>query len=135
MTLENIFQGVGTDEVAQSGYLESNKDKLSKIIADRTRELNLFVLALQIYGNEAQLRQLQEECAELIVAINHHLRKPTPEHYNELVEEVVDAQIVLDQIKLTIDKKTYRDIYNTKVARLAKKLSERKIKGEIREEI
>lgn len=53
--------------------------------------------AIAKYGYLAQFRQLQEECAELIVAINHHIREDRDSH-DELIEEIADVTIMLMQL-------------------------------------
>jgi NTP pyrophosphatase (non-canonical NTP hydrolase) len=55
--------------------------------------------AVEKFGTEAQLRQLQEECAELIVAVNKWFRYTSPSALHKLAEEIVDVQIMLDQTK------------------------------------
>lgn len=52
-------------------------------------------LALEKYGHTAQLRQLQEECAELIAAVNHYFRRGTR---GDLIEELADVTIMLMQL-------------------------------------
>ena len=53
---------------------------------------------LNHYGIQYQLRQTQEECAELIAAINHVFRgRISPA---ALIEELADVEIMLDQLKL-----------------------------------
>jgi NTP pyrophosphatase (non-canonical NTP hydrolase) len=57
----------------------------------------LYELALDKYGVENQLNQLQEECAELIVAVNKHRRTP----FNDIkviIDECADVLIMIDQI-------------------------------------
>lgn len=53
--------------------------------------------AWETFGKYHQLRQLQEECAELIVAINHHIRDRDKD-LEETTEEIADVLIVLAQI-------------------------------------
>lgn len=69
-------------------------------------EINLKVA--DHYGYEAQSNQLIEECAELIQAVNKYRRarglgQVTPEALigakNNLIEEIVDVEIMLEQIK------------------------------------
>ena len=61
-------------------------------------------LAIEKYGNAAQLRQLQEECAELIVAVNHFFlhRQNARE---ELIEEFADVTIVLMELTPSLNYK------------------------------
>jgi NTP pyrophosphatase (non-canonical NTP hydrolase) len=56
----------------------------------------LALAALEKWGLEAQLRQLQEECAELIAAVNHLLRGRDGAVFS-VAEEMADVRIVLDQ--------------------------------------
>lgn len=53
--------------------------------------------AWETFGKYHQMRQLQEECAELIVAINHHLRDRDKD-LEETTEEIADVLIVLAQM-------------------------------------
>ena len=52
------------------------------------------------YGEEAQCRQVMEECGELIVAINKTLRYPTRISRLCLIEEMADVSIMITQLKL-----------------------------------
>lgn len=45
---------------------------------------------------EQQLRQTQEECAELIVEINKAFRG---EGYSKVIQEIADVEIMCEQIK------------------------------------
>lgn len=78
--------------------------------------------ALKKYGIENQLRQLQEECAELITAVNHYLRG-RDSNCDELSEEIADVIIMVTQIQLGLDlyDKT-TPIINAKRQKLATKL-------------
>jgi NTP pyrophosphatase (non-canonical NTP hydrolase) len=57
----------------------------------------IYRLALDKYGVESQLNQLQEECAELIVAVNKHRRTPFDD-LKEITDECADVLIMIDQI-------------------------------------
>lgn len=60
----------------------------------------VFKQSIEIYGKEAQSRQVMEECAELIQAINKCLRYPSKEECkNNLIEEICDVEIMLFQLK------------------------------------
>ena len=50
------------------------------------------------YGKESQLRQLQEECAELIVACSKILRNQS-RSVNNLIEELADVRVMIEQIE------------------------------------
>lgn len=61
-------------------------------------------LAIEKYGEAAQLRQLQEECAELIVAVNHFFRQRQNAR-EELIEEFADVTIVLMELTPSLNYK------------------------------
>lgn len=69
----------------------------------------LLDLALRRFGEAAQWRHLQQECAELIVAISHRLdaagsmRPKTPEaNFDDLVDEVADVAIMIEQAMMMV---------------------------------
>ncbi len=53
------------------------------------------------FGVTSQLRLLQEECAELIVAVNKIFRKQS---YHNFYEECADVEIMLEQVKVMFPK-------------------------------
>lgn len=55
------------------------------------------------YGIEVQARQTMEECAELIQALNKHLRLGNYETVLAIAEEIADVQIMLEQMKIYFD--------------------------------
>lgn len=72
------------------------------------------------YG-DAQYNIAMEECAELIQAINKHLRYNNQKSREHLIEEISDVLICIDQLKILadikpfeiqhmIDYKTYRNV-------------------------
>lgn len=66
------------------------------VFSDETTDL--LRSALDAWGTEPQLRQLQEECGELIAAINHFCRGREGSA-EELAEEVADVLLVAMQIR------------------------------------
>lgn len=78
--------------------------------------------AFKQFGKEAQLRMLQEECAEVIASVNHHLRGRDPEA-NELAEEIADVFILLNQVVdgMGLSAKSFEYV-KMKIERLEKKL-------------
>lgn len=82
----------------------------------------LYAKALIKWGLDAQLNMLQEECGELIVAINK-LRRSKYRRKSYVAEEAVDVKILIEQVilGLKIDKQT--DKFMTfKLKRLARRL-------------
>lgn len=54
--------------------------------------------AVQTYGTDAQLMQLQEECGELIVALSH-FRRGRDGAREEVLQEIGDVMLMLAQAK------------------------------------
>jgi len=78
------------------------------------------------YGKEQQLRQTQEECAELIVAINKLFRNNQDstsfnKASNNFLEEIADVEIMLEQCKIMLQEtgkiEEYRNILIKKLER------------------
>ena len=53
------------------------------------------------FGKEAQCRQVMEECAELIQAVNKNLRSIGAKE--NLIEEMADVGIMLDQLRIMFE--------------------------------
>lgn len=51
------------------------------------------------YGLAHQLRKTQEELHELDEAIRDHLATPTVKTREKVVEEVIDCEVMLEQVK------------------------------------
>ena len=77
--------------------------------------------AVEKYGPEAQLRQLQEEAAELVVSISHYLRRRET-GLAELLEEIGDVYVMLEQTRV---------IFKDKTIETACKISNLKLKGKL----
>ena len=78
------------------------------------------------YGKAKQLRQTQEECAELIVAINKLFRNnqdsiSSNKASHNFLEEVADVEIMLLQCKIMLQEdgksEEYRDVLIKKLER------------------
>lgn len=78
--------------------------------------------AVEKYGTENQMRMLQEECGELIVATSHYLRKREYAE-DEVVEELADVIIMCEQIKFALGiTSRVAVMIDRKLGRLASKL-------------
>lgn len=84
--------------------------------------------AVETYGIDAQMRMLQEECGELIVAVGHYLRGREGSLAN-LCEELADVRIMVEQIEIALDNPAIEELYNYKLGRLKKRLEEHKSIG------
>lgn len=81
--------------------------------------------AIQTYGIESQMRMLQEECGELIVAVGHYLRGRNGSLAN-LCEELADVRIMVEQMEIALNNPAVEERYNHKLGRLKKRLEEHK---------
>jgi NTP pyrophosphatase (non-canonical NTP hydrolase) len=71
---------------------------------------NIFKQAVDHFGVENQLLKLVEEMAELTQAIiKHRLYPDEPKHFNNLLEEFIDVNIVLEQL-------SYAELFKTDIA-------------------
>lgn len=86
--------------------------------------MNLLDKAIKIWGIEAQLDMLVEECAELIMAIQHMKRGRVG--WDEVVEEMADVGIMMNQFHTLdgISKMIYKKEME-KLERLEKRLNDK----------
>jgi NTP pyrophosphatase (non-canonical NTP hydrolase) len=80
----------------------------------------LYQRAIKTYGQDAQWRQVQEECAELIAAVNRYRRGRIPAE--ELAGEIADVRIMFEQAMLLIDGRLVDSAFETKLTRLKDRL-------------
>jgi NTP pyrophosphatase (non-canonical NTP hydrolase) len=85
--------------------------------------------AIALRGNRKQMRMVQEECAELIVAISHFLRHldreevwNKDESVDSLIEETADVFIMIEQMKLMVGPDAVDKVMEEKMTRFEKKL-------------
>jgi len=90
--------------------------------------IKLYNDCMNHYGIRQELRWVQEECAELIVAIAHFIRK-RPESETELIEELSDVQIMIDRIINHIGKDKVDEMIDRKLDRVERRLIESKEKA------
>lgn len=83
--------------------------------------ISIYQKTLNKFGSKHQLRLLQEECAELIVAINKVSRYKKSRFYRDnLLEEIIDVETVLEQIKLLFSPEEKLNMRIKKLTRLEK---------------
>lgn len=85
--------------------------------------INVLKKAIEIHGEEAQLLVAMEECAELIQAISHHLRKRNP---TNIIEEIADVSIMIKQLEIIFGKDDIKAMIDSKIKRLNDRLSKTK---------
>ena len=84
-----------------------------KISADERQQI--LQSTIDTYGAEHQVDMAIEEMAELIKALLK-MRRPDKASWADVLEEIVDVQIMLDQLKIIYDWSTY--VEASKLARL-----------------
>ena len=80
--------------------------------------MNIYEQALKAWGATAQLGMVQEECAELIKAINKYWRGKACKA--DVIEECVDVELMINQMRELFkdDMNTWDRMKNVKVERL-----------------
>lgn len=78
----------------------------------------IYDAALKTFGLDDQLCIAQEELAELIVAISKWRRY---QDYAGMVEEIVDVEIMIGQLKLCFTE-NYEGVFNKKINRLKERV-------------
>jgi len=88
----------------------------------------LFDECLDFWGFDAQLKQLQEECLELALAISHY-RRNRPNVMENLIEELADVQLMSREIIHAVGPEKVIDIFDKKSDLVAEKLKKQKEKS------
>lgn len=63
----------------------------------------LYKKAIRRWGLEPQINMMIEECAELIVELQKRNRNKNGSTASDIIEELVDVEILLEQMKLIYD--------------------------------
>jgi len=86
--------------------------------------MNIYEQILKTWGIDAQLGMVQEECAELIKAINKRRRGDATDA--EVIEECVDVELMINQMRefFKDDSSTWDRIKTEKLERLKVLLQE-----------
>ena len=84
----------------------------------------LYAKAIKQFGEEAQLRQATEECAELIQAITKVQRYGSRvRRIDNLIEELADVQIMMEQVMQMYNLESLvSEVKREKLQRLRKRL-------------
>ena len=81
-------------------------------------------MVLEYFGLHNQLRQLQEEAAELSLVINHLFRGR--KQLIDLMDEMADVEIMIDQMKLYYGTDIFDRIKKNKLTRIRDEIITRK---------
>ena len=79
-------------------------------------EQEMYKKAIELWGSTSQMLMVVEEAAELTQALMKSIREGAITY--GVVEEAVDLQITLNQLKAMINMKQYDEIYEYKIGRL-----------------
>ena len=83
--------------------------------------IDVYNKVINIYGVKQQFIIAMEELAELIQNLSKYLRYGNTEKViSNIVNEIVDCEIMIDQIKIIInqDKDKYQSVFRTKSLRI-----------------
>jgi len=86
--------------------------------------------AVRLWGREDEWRMVQEECAELVVAVSHFLRNPTFTATEDLIDEIADAIIVTASARYMAGAAQVDAQVGVKLERLRKRVEAGKVKAE-----
>jgi len=81
--------------------------------------LNLYARARTVWGSRLQIDMAIEECAELIVALQHAKRSRPA----DIEDEIADVMIMCEQLSLIFDTTTVSSSRQRKLARLEERVS------------
>jgi NTP pyrophosphatase (non-canonical NTP hydrolase) len=90
-------------------------------------EKNEIIIALSKRDIWEQLHQTQEECGEVIAAINRYRRKKTIKTMHDLQEEIADLIIMSSQCYLMLNKDTIDSLIKEKLSRCRQRITEGKL--------
>lgn len=79
----------------------------------------LYERAIAKWGVDAQVAMAVEECAELIVTLQHLNRRLKEVEPKELTDEVADVLVMLEQLQVMFGISGY-DLYAAKMAKLSR---------------
>ena len=76
----------------------------------------VYKMAIDKWGEKAQLEQAQEEATELALAVRKHIRNNNNESFNNLIEEIADVEIMIEQIKFMHNDFGFQDLVDAQKA-------------------
>jgi NTP pyrophosphatase (non-canonical NTP hydrolase) len=84
---------------------------------------DLYRRARELYGVDNQLEMVTEECGELVVALQHFKRPDRPNALVDLIDELADAQIMVEQARLILGAEEVDAAVERKLARLLERVA------------
>jgi len=88
-------------------------------------ERTVFEEAISVFGPASQIDMAIEECAEMIVALEHFKRhRKDPAH---VAEEIADVQITIGQMAIMFEMANVDHYRSCKIGRLVRRIEQKKI--------
>lgn len=88
------------------GIIIARNKQISKLLNLNLYREEIYLTALQVYGEETQITMVFEEMAELQKELCKYLRSSSPrniEIVSHIAEEIADVEIMLEQMKLLFE--------------------------------
>lgn len=76
---------------------------MSEIFSRNSEKEKIYKKALDLWGEEAQINMCIEELGEAIVELSKRYRKKNGTNSARILEELVDVEIMIEQMKLIFD--------------------------------
>ena len=113
--------------ISLSASFSLSVGKKNKIMDLKIRE-DAYKMAIEKWGEKAQLEMAQEEATELALAVRKHIRKNDEASFSNLVEEIADVEIMIEQIVMMHSDFGFRQMVDAqkafKISRLLKRMNE-----------
>lgn len=84
---------------------------------------NIYRKAVKLWGVDSELGMAVEECAELIVAIQHTFRTTRHFELSTLIEEIADVLIVCNQLRYIVGSNNVDKEITRKLERLSQRIN------------
>lgn len=85
---------------------------------------DILTLAIDTYGEDAQVRMINEEMAELTVALSKYHRNPSEDTFRAVIEEIADVRIMIGQAAIMFGSGNVLAAEERKVKRLRDRLKD-----------
>lgn len=85
-------------------------------------EKSIYIRALNLWGNAAQINIAIEELGELIVKLAKSDRRNNGVTIEEISEEIADVEIMMAQLRIIFGDETVENAKNKKLARLEERV-------------
>lgn len=102
---------------------------------DQYRAEQLYKEAIELWGYDSQVKMWHEEVGELMQALSKCWRKPTPENFDHLYEEIVDVKIMNGQLESVVPEDRFKHWFDFKMNRLEFRINAEKEKRAANESI